>query len=170
MLTAQLMKLAESNNWKIHTEDQTVFGEYNGYLFTGLEGRNFKAFITPLAGISPEALRNMTRFFDDNHKLLKLRNYEISDNFLCVRMQENLLPLTADKMAYLLGQVSGLLALSEIAADACVICGQPAVRKGLYLGLYCHLHPECQERDPVDFTSTLGEMQSDAEDGDGERA
>ena len=161
MLTAQLMKLAENNNWKVHTEEQTVFGEYNGYLFTGLEGKNFKAFITSLAGISPDALQSLLGFLKDNHKVLRLRNFDITDNFLCVRIQEGLIPLSTDKMAYLLGQLSGVLALGDLAADACAVCGQPATRKGLYYGLYCHLHSECQDREPVDFTSSVDVIHPD---------
>jgi hypothetical protein len=153
MLSTHMMKLAENNQWKVNTEEQTVFGEFNGYLFTGLEGKNFKAFITSLAGITPEALQNLLRFLDQNAKALKLRNYEVNDNFLCVRLQEGLIPLSTEKMEYLLAQVSGLLALGELPTDACAVCGRPAKRKGLYFGLFCYLHAECQDQEPIDFTT-----------------
>ena len=151
MLSTQMMKLAERNQWKSNTEEQTVFGEFNGYLFTGLEGKGFKAFITPLAGISQEGLQALVRFLNENSKTLRLRNFETADNFLCIRMQEGLLPLSADKMEYLLAQVSGLLSQYDLPTSVCAVCGEPATRKGLYYGFFCYLHPECQDREIVEF-------------------
>lgn len=165
MLSTQLMKLAERNQWKIHPEDKTAFGEFNGYLFTALEGKGFKGFITPVAGISQEGLQALTRFIDENFRVLSLRNYEINDNFLCLRQAEGLLPLSVDKMEYLLAQVSGLLNLYELPADACVVCGRPAKRRGLYFGLLCHLHPECEDQEMVDYTSQADDDSEYAEDG-----
>lgn len=161
MISTQMMKLADNSQWKVNTEEQTVFGEFNGYLFTGLEGKNFKAFITSLAGIRPEPLRSLLRFLDENRKILKLRNFDVTDNFLCVRMQEGLLPIPHEKMEYLLAQISGLLSLGDLPTDACAVCGQQTSRKGLYYGLYCHLHQECQDQNPTDFTS-LTEIELDA--------
>lgn len=163
MLSTQMMKLAERNQWKTNTDEQSVFGEFNGYLFTGLEGKGFKTFITPLAGISQEGLQSLFRFLDKNSSALRLYNYEAEDNFLCIRIREGLIPLSADKIEYLLAQVSGLLALNEMPTDACVICGEKANRKGLYYGLFCHLHLECQDREMNDFTKQPGKGQ-DADD------
>ncbi|MGI6325609.1 MAG: hypothetical protein ACOX1U_01355 [Saccharofermentanales bacterium] len=154
MLSAQLIKLARDNDWKVHADEQTVFGEYNGYLFTGLEGKRFKAFITSLAGISPDALQSLIRFLDENFDVLRLRNYDFADNFLCVRIREGLLPLTTDRMAYILGQISGMMSLGDLPADACAVCGDPAKSKGLYHGLYCHLHPTCLDQEPTDFVGS----------------
>ncbi|MEA4888436.1 MAG: hypothetical protein VB070_03110 [Clostridiaceae bacterium] len=153
MLSTQMMKLAEKNQWKTNAKEETVFGSFNGYLFTGLEGKKFKTFITPLAGISSEGLKAILKFLKENKRVLSLRNYEASDNFLCVRQQEGLFPLSVEKMEYLMAQISGLLSLYEMPADACAVCGEPAHQRGLYLGLYCHLHPECQDRELVDFTN-----------------
>jgi hypothetical protein len=162
MLSTQMIKLAENSQWKVNNEEQTVFGDFNGYLFTGLEGKGFKAFITSVAGIAPEALQTLRKFLDSNFKALKLRNYEVNDNFLCVRMQEGLIPLSSEKMEYLLAQISGLLSLGDLPTDACAVCGQPAKRKGLYYGLFCHLHAECQDLEPVDFTKiTTSEAETD---------
>lgn len=163
MLSTQLMKLTEHNQWKINTDDQSVFGDFNGYLFTALEGKNFKAFITSVAGIKPDSLQALLKFLEENQRTLKLRNYEVNDNFLCVRLQEGLIPLSAEKMEYLLAQISGLLSIGELAPDACAVCGQSARRKGLYYGFYCHLHAECQDQEPVDFTGTRDESQPDTD-------
>ena len=172
MLSTQMMKLAERNQWKTNAKEETVFGSYSGYLFTGLEGKRFKTFITPLAGISPDGLQAILRFLGDNRRTLNLRNFEASDNFLCVRQQEGLFPLSVEKMEYLLAQISGLLSLYEMPADACVVCGKPAQRRGLYLGLFCHLHPECQDGELIDFTrsaqpdAALAAAETEDEDAD----
>lgn len=176
MLSTQMMKLAERNQWKTNAKEETVFGSYSGYLFTGLEGKRFKTFITPLAGISPDGLQAILRFLGDNRRTLNLRNFEASDNFLCVRQQEGLFPLSVEKMEYLLAQISGLLALYEMPADACVVCGKPAQRRGLYLGLFCHLHPECQDGELIDFTrpaqsdATPDTAETEGEDADAAQA
>lgn len=152
MISTQLMKLAEMNQWKVNAKEDMIFGEYNGYLFTALEGKHFKALITPVAGISPDALEMIVKFLENQRKVLKLRNYEISDNFLCVRMEEGIIPISGEKMEFMLGQLSGLLSLYEVPARSCVVCGQTAQRRGLYLGLFCHLHQECEDKDMVDYT------------------
>jgi hypothetical protein len=152
MISTQLMKLAEMNQWKVNAKEDMIFGEYNGYLFTAFEGKRFKAFITPVAGISPDALEMIVKFLENQRKALKLRNYEIGDNFLCVRMEEGIIPISSEKMEFILGQLSGLLSLYEVPARSCVVCGQTAQRKGLYLGLFCHLHQDCEDKDMIDFT------------------
>lgn len=154
MLSTQLMKLAEKNQWKTNNHEESVFGTYNGYLFTAFEGKGFKTFITPLAGINDEGLEAILSFLKKNQRALNLRNYEVSDNFLCIRQHEGLFKLSPDKMEYLLAQISGLLSLYELPADACVVCGESTRKKGLYFGFFCHLHPECQDQEPVDFTGT----------------
>lgn len=154
MLSTQLMKLAEKNQWKTNNHEESVFGTYNGYLFTAFEGKGFKTFVTPLAGVNDEGLDAILNFLKKNQRALNLRNYEVSDNFLCIRQHEGLFKLSPDKMEYLLAQISGLLSLYELPADACVVCGESTRKKGLYFGFFCHLHPECQDQEPVDFTGT----------------
>lgn len=151
MLSTQLKKLADQNGWRINAEEESAYGDYNGYLFTAIEGKNFKAFLTSVAGISQDGLKALTKFLDENHKRFRLRNYELGDNFICIRQQEGMLPLSADKMEHLLAQVSGLLDLYELPTDACAVCGKKADSKGLYYGLLCHLHPACETADLVDY-------------------
>ncbi len=166
MLSTQMMKLANNSQWKVNLDEQTVFGEFNGYLFTGLEGKDFKAFITPLAGIKPGALKTLLDFLDHNAKVLRLRNYEVTDNFLCIRIKDGFISASAEKMEYLLAQISGLLDQGDLAGDACVICGQTAERKGLYYGFYCYLHPACQDREPIDFTTPAQDTDDAAQASD----
>ncbi len=151
MLSAQLMKVAQNNQWQIQQEEQIVYGEYNGFLFSAMEGKGFKAIFTPIAGISQPGLRAIIDWLDQNTTRLKLRNYDLSDNFLCVRLNETWLPLSAEKIEMLLAQLSGMLDQFGLPHHACVICGQPATKRGLLYGLFCHLHPECQDTPGVDF-------------------
>lgn len=161
MLSTQMMKLAERNQWKTNNREESVFGTYNGYLFTAFEGKNFKTFITPIAGISPDGLDSVLTYLKKNQRTLSLYNYEASDNFLCIRQYEGWIKLSLEKMEYLLAQISGLLSLYELPTDACAVCGLPTRQKGLYMGLFCHLHPECQNAELTDFTGTdLSESQT----------
>lgn len=160
MLSAPLMKLAQKNSWRIRTEEDSVFGEFNGYLFTATEGKGFKSFITSLSGISPEGLNSIMTWLAANSRQLKLRNYETTDNFLCVRLQEGLLPRRVDQIEYFLAQLTGLLDQYGLPQDACAICGRPASKRGLFVGLFCHLHPECQEREGIDFTQPSADVNS----------
>ncbi len=157
MLSTQLKKLADQNGWRINAEEESAYGDYNGYLFTAIEGKKFKGFLTSVAGISQEGLKALTKFLDEHHKSLRLRNFQLDDNFICIRQQESLIPLSVDKMEHLLAQISGLLDLYELPTDACAVCGEKAKTKGLYYGLLCHLHPECESRDLVDFINPPAE-------------
>lgn len=152
MISKTLMKLAEQNDWQILEKEDSVYGEYNGYLFTALDGQHFKALLTPVAGISREGLDRLDRFLRQETKAFGLHSHEFSDNFLCVRQKEGLLPLSAAKMENLLAQLSGLLSLQELSPQSCVICGKDAPTQGLYMGLFCHMHPECESQEIVDFT------------------
>lgn len=151
-LSRQLVHLAEQNDWQINQDEHQVYGEYNGYLFTVIEGKGFKSFITPVAGISRPALDELLTYLRENSRALRLRDYEATENFLCVRQNDGLIPLSVDKMDLLLGQLSGLLDLHELPTDACVVCGQPADVRGLYFGLLCALHPECESADMTYYT------------------
>jgi hypothetical protein len=154
MLSTQIMKLAERYQWKTNLKEETIFGEYGGYLFTLIEGKRFKSYITSVSGIDPESLQAIARYLKDQSGNLHLVNFEFSDNFLCVRQAQGFFPLSVEKMEYMLGQISGLLSLYELPPDNCLICGQSAQRKGLYLGLYCHLHAACEGQDMIDCTAT----------------
>ncbi|NLV47444.1 MAG: hypothetical protein GXY22_02180, partial [Clostridiaceae bacterium] len=82
MISKQLAKLAERISWEKRDADEMIFGNYNDYLFSVLDGKGFKAFITPIAGIKPDDLAAIRIYLDQHEKELRLFNYEISDNFL----------------------------------------------------------------------------------------
>ena len=153
MLTENLIRFADRLGWQKLDKDNLAFGLYNGYPFTVVDGRNFKAFITPVAGISREGLKALNTFLAEQSRALKLRNFEFNDNFLCVRVKEPLFSLPIEKMELVLDQLTGLLDEYGLPKTACVVCGEPASKRGLYFGLYAHLHAECADREPVDFTT-----------------
>ncbi len=156
MISRQLEKLADKYDWKRHQDSQdevSLFGEFNGFLFTAMEGKGFKAFFTPVAGIGRNQLRQLKSWLDDNQKDLKIRNYELSDNFLCIRLREEWLPRSVEKMESFLIRLTGLLDELDLPENSCAICGKPADKKGLYVGLFCHLHPECQSKPGIDYTA-----------------
>ena len=156
MISRQLEKLADKYDWKRHqdsNEDISLFGEFNGFLFTAMEGKGFKAFFTPVAGIGKNQLRQLKTWLEDNRRELKIRNYELSENFLCIRLQEEWLPRSVEKMESFLIRLTGILDELELSENSCAICGGTADKKGLYVGLFCHLHPECQSKPGIDFTA-----------------
>jgi len=153
MISKQLAKLAGRISWEKRDADEMIFGNYNDYLFSVLDGKGFKAFITPIAGIKPDDLAAIRIYLDQHEKELRLFNYEISDNFLCVRIKERLMPMSSDQIEAMLGHLSGILSLYDVPADTCIICGQETKTRGLFMALYCSLHAECKDKEMIDFTA-----------------
>lgn len=154
MISTQLIKLAQQQNWQTLPAEDSVYGLYNGYRFTVMEGKGFKAIFVSEAGITPENLAALQGWLVDNTRQLKLRNFELADNFLCVRLQESWRIRSAEQIEWFLAQLSGMLSQFELPADACAICGERSDKQGLLHGLFCALHPDCQDRETVDFTKS----------------
>jgi hypothetical protein len=152
MISTHLTKLAQQQNWQTLELEDSIYGLYNGYRFTVMEGKGFKAVFVSVAGITADNLSALQSWLNSNTRQLKLRNYELADNFLCVRLQESWKARTAEQIEWFLAQLSGMLSQFELPADACAICGEAADKQGLLHGLFCALHPECQDRETVDFT------------------
>ncbi len=153
MLTENLIRFADKFGWQKAEKDNLAFGLYKDYPFTIVDGRSFKAFITPVAGISQSGLKSFNDYLTEQSRALKLRNFEFADNFLCVRVKEPLFSLPIEKMEQVMDLLADRLEAYQVAKTACVVCGEPATKRGLYFGLYTHLHSSCSERDPVDFTT-----------------
>jgi len=163
MLTENLIRFADRLGWQKLDKENLAFGLYHGYPVTIVDGRNFKAFITPVAGISREGLQALNTFLTEQSRALKLRNYEFNDNFLCVRVKEPLFSLPVERMELVLDQLTGLLDEHGLPKTACVVCGEPASKRGLYFGLYAHLHADCADREPIDFTKLIEAAESAAD-------
>jgi hypothetical protein len=157
MISTQLAKLAEQNHWQTDPQEDTVYGNYNGYRFSLMDGIGFKAIFTPVAGIKPAGLQALEQWLTENTKALKLRNFELAENFLCVRLKESWTPRTAEQLEWILAQLSGMLDQFETPHEACAICGLDSDRQGLLHGLFCALHPECLDRGTVDFIKPSAE-------------
>ena len=168
MISTQLTKLAQQQNWQTLEAEDSIYGLYNGYRFTVMEGKGFKAVFVSVAGITADNLAALQGWIDDNTRQLKLRNYELADNFLCVRLQESWRVRTAEQIEWFLAQLSGMLSQFELPTEACAICGETADKQGLLHGLFCALHPECQDRETVDFTQTTEAVESSEEVFSGE--
>lgn len=164
MISNQMHQLAEKLNWKKDSTEDLIYGEYNHYRFTVMEGQGFKAIFTPVAGISAEALSAIKKHLQDQQKNWKLRNFELADNFLVVRLNEAWKQRTADQLDSILQQLSVLLQSLQLSSDACAICGLPAEKQGLLHGLFCALHPECLDQETVDFTQASESEPSDLSD------
>ncbi|MDD2534553.1 MAG: hypothetical protein PHC86_07630 [Eubacteriales bacterium] len=154
MLSTQLSQLAIQNDWQINAKDDLVYGDFNKFRFTLMEGIGFKAILTPVAGISSEGLVTIKAWLRANQKPLNLKNYSLADNFLVVRLRESWKPRSTEQLAAILTQLSDVLKQIELPLEACAICGQPAEKQGLLHGLYCAMHLECQDTKTVDFTAT----------------
>ncbi len=168
MISTQLTKLAQQQNWQTLEAEDSIYGLYNGYRFTVMEGKGFKAVFVSVAGITADNLAALQSWLDDNTRQLKLRNFELADNFLCVRLQESWRVRTAEQIEWFLAQLSGMLSQFELPTEACAICGESADKQGLLHGLFCALHPECQDRETVDFTQTSELVESPVESSAGE--
>ncbi|MDD2457323.1 MAG: hypothetical protein PHQ83_02295 [Eubacteriales bacterium] len=168
MISTQLSKLAQQQNWQTLEAEDSIYGLYNGYRFTVMEGKGFKAVFVSVAGITGDNLSALQNWLAENTRQLKLRNFELADNFLCVRLQESWRARTAEQIEWFLAQLSGMLSQFELPTDSCAICGEQADKQGLLHGLFCALHPECQDRETVDFTHTSESVESSAEASAGE--
>jgi hypothetical protein len=155
MLSENLIRLAANLGWQKNTKEDMVFGLYNDYPFTIVDGKSFKAFIAPVAGITQEGLIALKVFLKSQSRSLKLRNFDFNDNFLVVRVKEPLFSLPIEKMELIMAQLTDIFTEFDMPTTACVVCGKPASKRGLYYGLFVHLHPECTDIEPVDFTTVL---------------
>ncbi|MGI6298733.1 MAG: Sapep family Mn(2+)-dependent dipeptidase [Saccharofermentanales bacterium] len=166
MLTENLNRFAVENGWYRNEKEGSVYGVHCGYPFTITDGRNFKAFITPVAGIDANTLAALHNYFAEHKKELKLINYSISDNFLVFRVKEPVFALPIESIQHILDTVTLFMEEQKVPVNACVVCGLPAEKRGLYYGLYACLHRHCVNLEPVDFTPIRNDDQADSEKDD----
>lgn len=166
MLTENLNRFAVENGWYRNEKEGSVYGVHCGYPFTITDGRNFKAFITPVAGINANTLEALHNYFTEHKKEFKLVNYSINDNFLVFRVKEPVFSLPIEIIQHILDTVTLFLEEQKVPANACVVCGLPAEKRGLYYGLYASLHRHCVNLEPVDFTPIQEDDQADSKKND----
>ena len=152
MLSNSLLKFAANEDWYVYKDGEYTFGEINAFPITAKTDDVLTSFFVPLAGIAPENLIELTSWLENTRFPLKLVDYEMTDNFIAIRAKDTAFSGTAAGIKNFLNQLTEQLQLLEVNPNNCAICGLEAEEKALYVGYYCHLHPECVEKEGVDFT------------------
>ncbi len=153
MISNSLLKFAAAENWFVYKDGEFTFGEINGYPVTAKTSEILSSFFFPVAGIAPENLIELTAWIESTRFTLKLIDYEMTDNFIAIRAKDTAFSGTASAIRRFLHDFTDKLKELGVAPDSCVICGLPADQVALYVGLYCHIHPECVDKEGVDFTA-----------------
>jgi succinyl-diaminopimelate desuccinylase len=168
MISNTLLKFAASQNWHVANEDEYVFGKFHDYCITAKTDDVLTSFFTSIAGIAPEDLIELTTWLEQTRFPLKLVDYEMTDNFIAIRAKDTAFSGTAKQMETFLELFTDKLKALEVDPGLCVICGLPADELALYVGLYCHFHPDCIDKEGYDFTSIATEDDPESEKEDKE--
>lgn len=152
MLTNTLLKYAAKFDWQVNHDEDFTFGEYKGYLFSLMSGRNFTAIFTPVAGLKIEDTDRLFDWLEDNEKKYSFLNYEITDNFLCIRLKEGIIARSVNSIREIIEDLSNLFEQIDLLSEVCVVCGKSAndSNKGLYLDLFCYMHTDCEYMEGID--------------------
>ncbi len=167
MISNSLLKFAASQDWHVANNDDYVFGDFRGYCFTAKTKDVLTSFFTSIAGIAPENLIELTTWLEQTRFPLKLVDYEMTDNFIAIRAKDTALSGTAKQMERFLEMFTDKLQSLDVATGLCVICGLSADQMALYVGLYCHIHPDCIDKEGYDYTAAAKaeeEKQDDSEE------
>lgn len=163
MISNSLLKFAAGQDWHVANEDEYVFGHFGDYCFTAKTDDVLTSFFTPIAGIAPEDLIELTSWLERTRFPLKLADYEMTDNFIAIRAKDTAFSGTARQMKDFLEILTDKLKDLKVDPGLCVICGLPADELALYVGLYCRIHPDCIDKEGFDFTSAV-KLEDDSED------
>lgn len=164
MLSNSLLKFAATHDWNTCNGDEYVFGDVNGYTFTAKTDDILTSFFFSVAGIAPENLIEFATWLESKRFPLTVIDYEMTDNFMAIRVKDTAFSGTARQMHQFLQTLTERLKSLEVDPEACAICGLPADQKALYVGLYCHVHEDCIETEGVDFTAAYNDDAADDED------
>ncbi|MDD4323595.1 MAG: Sapep family Mn(2+)-dependent dipeptidase [Eubacteriales bacterium] len=164
MISNALLKFAAAHDWHAADDEKYVFGKFNGYCFTAKTQDALSSYIVPLAGISPEDLLDLSKYIEESHFSLKLVDYEMTDNFLSLRAKDTLFNSTAKQIERFLTQLTEKLQEYELNPQNCIICGKAAETESLYVGLYAYTHPECLDKEGIDYTAAFNADAKDSEE------
>jgi len=141
-ISKKLKTFAEQNEWLISGE--YIYGEEQGVLFSGLDGKGEKIFITPVPGITQEQQDELFDNLEENKTTMKLTDYTITDDFLCIRVKDSM-QLKSDDIEFILALLVGTLQdLNIITVGRCQECGKmDAETENFVYDLYCYMHEEC---------------------------
>jgi hypothetical protein len=161
-ISKKFKTFAEKNEWLISGE--YIYGDEQGYLFSGLDGQGEKIFLTPVPGITEDQQSELFAALDKNKGTLKLTKYAVTDDFLCVRIKDTA-KLNSDELEFILALLVGTLQdLDIVTVGRCQECGKmDADNEDFMFDLYCYMHKECAEK-----FKTENETKTDRESDDEE--
>lgn len=155
MLTSTLFKFADKFDWQITADQDFIFGEQKGYLYSLMSGNNFTAIFTPVSALKVEDTDKLFDWLEANENKYNFLNYQITDNFLCLRLKESLFHRSVDSLMETIEDISNLFEQLDLTSEVCVVCGESAteVDQGLYLDLFCYLHQDCEYKQGIDVAA-----------------
>ena len=162
MISNALLKFAAAHDWHAAEDADYVFGKFNGYCFTAKTEDALSSYFVPVAGIAPEDLLDLSKYIEEERFPLKLVDYEMTDNFLSVRAKDTLFNSTAKQIERFLTKLTAKLEGYDLNPQNCIICGQAAETESLYVGLYAYTHPECLDKEGIDYTAGLKNVADDS--------
>lgn len=143
-VSKKLKTFAQKNEWLISGE--YIYGEEQGYLFTGMDSKGQKTFITPVPGITDDQKTELFEVLEKNKQTMRLDEYEISDDFLCIRIKDSM-SLKPDDLDFILALLVGSIQeVGIVAVDRCQECGKmDAGHENFVYDLYCYMHEDCAD-------------------------
>lgn len=141
-VSKKLKTFAQKNDWLVSGE--YIYGEEQGYLFTGMDSKGQKTFITPVPGITDEQKAELFEVLAKNKQTMKLDEFEVSDDFLCIRIKDSM-SLKPDELDFILALLVGSIQeVGIVAVDRCQECGKmDAGHENFIYDLYCYMHEDC---------------------------
>ena len=164
MISNSLLKFAASENWYVYKDGEFTFGLFQGYPVTAKSQDILSSYFFPVAGIAPEHLVELPRWIETTRFPLKLVDYEMTDNFIAIRAKDTAFSGPAASIRRSLTEQTDKLKELYVAPDNCVVCVLPAEQTALYAGLFCHIHPECGDKEGVDFTAAALKQENEEEE------
>lgn len=145
LISKKMRIFAERNDWLISGE--YIYGEEQGYLFTGIDGKSIKSFITPVPEILDEQITQLYELLEKNSTTMMLQEYEVTDEFLCIRIKDST-SLRTDDIELILALLTGIMQDLEIVAiNRCQECGQLGANNEEFIyDLYCYIHEDCVDK------------------------
>ena len=121
-LSQRLRDWAGQRGWTV--EKNRAYGDYAGFTFTAFEGQGFKAFAL-LAPVWQAAERaDLMRFLKEKRRELKLREFEVKDRSLIIKINESFRHVTPEKLENALRVLTEYLGSKGIEGRRCFFCAQ----------------------------------------------
>jgi len=145
LISKKLREFAHSNDWLISGE--YIYGQEQGFLFTGIDSKKQKTFITPVPGITKDQENDLFEILNKNINTMKLNDFEITDDFLCIRIKDSL-SLKSTDLELIIALLTGAMQeVSIVAENRCQECGEMDANSETFLyDLYCYIHEDCLDK------------------------